>query len=48
MLAALVPVTEIVYDLGISYARTSHGKERNYRHTHKSCVNSLGSPCALV
>ena len=28
MLAALVSVTEVVYDLGISYESTSHGKER--------------------
>ena len=38
MLAALAPITEGVYDLGISYESTSRGKERNYRHTHKGFI----------
>ena len=29
MLAILVLVTEVVYNLGISYESTSHGKELN-------------------
>ena len=29
MLAPLVPVTEVIYNLGIFYASTSQGKERN-------------------
>ena len=29
MLAALVPVTEVVYNLGIFYESMSHGKKYN-------------------